>query len=239
MRARRPDSGLTLVEIMVVLAIIGLVGAAMTVGVSRLTKADLKGDARRLAGALRSAFDRATARGTHHRVNLDLVDQTFFVESCTGKARVTKAESLIEDEEQEQERLEKLRKQAETPIDETMKQLMANVGQTVGDTGGGGGAACTPVKGELGKPYKLKASRGVRMTKVHVARFEEPVTDGKLAVNFFPLGYGERTAIEISDGDDTLTVFVHPISGQVQIKNGTNDADRLVRRDAEGEEVKP
>jgi hypothetical protein len=221
---------MTLLEVLVVLGIMGLILAGGIAGVSRLRKSDLRAGAARVGAALRSAYDRAAASGAHHRVLLDLDEETFQLERCEGKVRLRR--SLKEAKEEEQESLFAQAALVPGSAEEAAQRVAeASVGQ----------ARCTPVKGELGKPQALPKPRGIGLAKIYVGHLEDPALEGKVPIHFFPQGYAERAVVEVAAADgDTYSLVVHPLTGRVEITEGVyRRPDEFVREDAEGKTVTP
>jgi len=64
--------GFTIMELMVVLAIIGLMMTGAVIGLRNILRSDLRSAASRTAAAMRYVFDRATMTGTYMRLTFDL-----------------------------------------------------------------------------------------------------------------------------------------------------------------------
>ncbi len=69
---RPGEAGLTIMELALVIAIVGVMMAGASMGVSAITRADLRSGASRTAASMRYAFDRATMTGTYMRLAFDL-----------------------------------------------------------------------------------------------------------------------------------------------------------------------
>jgi type II secretion system protein H len=78
--ARRPASGFTLVELLAVLVIFGLLAAIALPNLGIRSSRMLDEEARRLAGALEFARQRAVMTGVPHRVLVDLDEAAYRVE---------------------------------------------------------------------------------------------------------------------------------------------------------------
>jgi len=63
--------GVTLIEIMVALVLVGLIVVGAVSGLRSLAKSDLRESASHLAGAIRYVFDRASTSGRAHRLVFD------------------------------------------------------------------------------------------------------------------------------------------------------------------------
>src|SRR5260221_9272918 len=103
--------GMTVLELMIVLAIIG--GAAVLVrsGFRMITKADLVENATELSALMKRAGQLAIEHGELHRVTFDLDKQIYVVEVCRGATAILRNEQLKATEE-ERKRDEDEKKQA-------------------------------------------------------------------------------------------------------------------------------
>lgn len=232
-RGREPQAGVTLIEILVVLAILVVLMLSAVGQMRKVRQSDLREDGARLAAALRYSYDRATATGEHHRVVIDLDEEGFAVERCEGKVRLKHG---IEEHQlaEEEELLEQAKQFAVTDDQGNFNGL-----PEAGALPMMGGAMCAPVKGAHGKPQLFRKKRGIGIKQVYVAHVDDVVTEGKIAINFFPLGTAERAVVEVSDIDDNVfSIIVHPLTGRVQFKSGAYPRpEDFITRDAEGKEV--
>ncbi len=234
-RPRHSEAGLTILEMLVFLAILVLVTGALSVGYTRLPQTALKREAVKIAATLRSAFDRATASGAHHRVVLDLGEGTFFIERCEGRIQVRKSRNLEEENERVKLEAEKDAQLAgsQSP-DEVLNMMMKDAGQKMGST-----MSCEPAAGGLGKKQKLGGRPQVTFSRVHVAHLEEPARTGAVTLNFFPLGTAERAVIVLGVGEeDFFSLAVHPLSGRIEMSQGEwKDVEETLLEDAEGKDI--
>lgn len=244
--ARRRDRGITLLEILIVLAILGAAVAILLAGLGRARKLDLREKATKLAAGFRSAFDRAAATAAAHRVVIDFETQSFKIERCEGKvilrrstdeaAAAEKAKLL---EQEERIRAEEAAKEAEQVAkSRSQNGITAEVAPPPDATKALGAAECAPVKGEMGKGVKLGTKRGIKIKTVYVGHLSEAVTEGTVTVNFFPPGRGERAVVELEQGDDVFSVVVHPLTGRVVSREGAwEHPEDFITSDAEGTRV--
>lgn len=212
---RSRSRGLTIIEILVVLAIAALITGVVIGGSMQLPTARLKSSATMIASAVKVAYTRATATSRDLRLVLDLDQQAIWLEQsdmpmlvqakdkeATGGAdpMTTKEKEALE----EGERIVKgppIPKPQFTPIDAT----------GFGDT--------LPVKGK--KPLQ----RGITFRSVQTTHDDKPRTSGRAYLYFWPGGRTELASIQIRIGDSeedsrTMTLQVSPLTGKVTIKPG-------------------
>lgn len=231
----RPNSarGLTLIEIIVVLAIISIVMGVAVAGSMQLPSAKLRRSATMLASAIKVAFTRSTATSRNLRLVMDLGTQHIWLEegdmpmlvqskdttSTGGAQAVTDAERAAKAEG------DKIIKGP--PIPKPSFHSIEAYG--FGDTESGKG----------GKPLQ----RGIRFRQVQIAHDDSARTAGRAYLYFWPGGLTERASIQIRIGESeedyqTLTLLVSPLTGKVTVKGGpvelqmpTDDATASDRKD--------
>jgi type II secretory pathway pseudopilin PulG len=219
---------MTMIEILVALAIVGLMLLILPTAFKRVRKTDMRSDAGRIAAALRSAYDRASATAAHHRLVLDLDSGKYWIERCEGKVHMVRDIDEAKAEAQ-QAILAQLAKPPDTPASipgmsappagDLLGSLTPppNVDNTVGS--GEATLPCTPAKGQ-GTGELTHASK-IIFKAVHVGHLETAADKGKVAVNFFPMGRAERAVVVLGDdGDAAYSVRLHALSGRVEIKEG-------------------
>jgi hypothetical protein len=98
----------------------------------------------------------------------------------------------------------------------------APMGPVVDNVGGTAAPLpCSPVKGELGQPQKLARSAGISFKQVFVSHLEQPAESGKVSINFFPLGRGERAVVTLTDKDDHVySVRLSGLTGLAKVSEG-------------------
>lgn len=212
---RSGERGLTLLEIMIVMLIIGLMMGVMIFGSGQMTASRLKRATTMVAGAVRVAFTRATATSKSQRLVLDLDEQKLWLEESEtpmlvqtkdvvatgGAAAVTEAERAAFQEN------DRILKGPRAP------QARYHAVETLGfssDTGARGPRA-------LG--------RGLKFREVQSEHDDRPRTSGRAYVYFWPGGQTERASIQLApigstSDDDTLTLSIAPLTGKISIKNG-------------------
>jgi len=243
------ESGMSLLEILVVLALIGLFMLAMATGLGGRAESDLRSSSLEVMALLRASHARAMGTGTHHRLVFDLDAQSMQIEQCQGVLGLRKVE---EDENEDVLDAKGLADLREPPVsgdvnqeilaaaspEKALEVAAALKGENIGS------ARCNPSEGFTGdadgkkSQRKIKGGANLKIRAVHVQHIKEPVTEGKVSINFFPLGHGEKAAIELANEDkDKRTVLVHGLTGKTEIANDDLDIEDHMRRNARGDEI--
>lgn len=250
----RLQAGMTILELLIVLALIGLFSYIAYSGFRSITSAALVEDTNDLVAVMRRSQSLAVEAGMPMRVMFDLDKETYWVEACaTGEPtlrRTAKEQKL--DPEERAKALEQARaKAALLPAgqikaasqEEEERMLFALVGDKTG------GRACVPVAQEkdlkelltgdaMGRALarKLQTDRDVKFREIWVQHLEDSVQDGQVSVNFYPLGWGEKAIIELGDGKSVHTLLIHGATGRVEVIDGElRDPDDHMLRRADGE----
>jgi intracellular sulfur oxidation DsrE/DsrF family protein len=236
----------TLLELLVVLAIIAFV-AMMIVNVTRrVTDSELREKAVEVVALMRQAYSLSAQTGVHHRVFLDLEQQKVRVESCPETVKLKKTD---DEEEIKKELLKELADRPQTGTDlpelrdaETPEKALAAAAALQGVRIGG--ARCELAKGKSsdarGRGFERDLSKGsVKIRRVHAQHLRDPVQKGNATVNFFPLGYAEKAVVELSDEDgDVAYVVVSRLTGRIELKMGDFNPKDYMRKNASGQDVR-
>jgi prepilin-type N-terminal cleavage/methylation domain-containing protein len=246
--AHRPrgaaSGGFTLIELVAVVAIIGLMLSAATIAFRNVTRAKLRSAASRTAATMRFAFDRATMTGDTYRLALDLDRGEFWLESSVG--RVT----IREGREQHHTTDEKEAGPQADPAGGSRPMPLMPFGGIGGGAEGeaGEGAGLFGVDADalkqqyeqdlapvarpksLFEPVKKKRYKTegrIRIDAVVTARMVEPVTEGIAHVYFFPQGHAEPAVIHLVDcldadcsgreEEEYYSVVLHPLTGRAKV----------------------
>jgi type II secretory pathway pseudopilin PulG len=240
---------MTILEMMIVLAVIG--GGALLVrsGFRLVTKADLVENSTELAAMLRRASQLSIEYGEMHRVTLDLDKQLFVVEVCQGQTAIVRNDNRVRDKEDVKRALEAGQQQLrDMPADAlaaadpeaAMRKASAIAGHHISDR------TCVPVEyaraasGDAeGKAWvrALRAAKGIKFKEVWVQHRDESITKGQVSIYFWPVGSAEKAVVMLTDGSDTFTVLVHGLTGRVELRDEElRDVDDHMMRNALGDE---
>ena len=200
--ARTPHSarGFTLIELMVVLAIVAFVAVAAAPALGSVTGATARGAAGQVAGAMRWMFDTAALRHQTCRLAFDLDHRSWWAE-CTVEA---KPGAPPEDEDALKERF---------PEERTAegRQILAN-----GRFG--------EFKSREVRRRSLPGSAA--FAEVWAQHQVEPASRGTAYVYFFPQGMAEAARVTVADGDNVYTVVLHPLTGHARVVPGKPEVRR-------------
>jgi type II secretory pathway pseudopilin PulG len=228
-RVRPGQAGMTVLEIMIVLAIIGGLFFIVRSGFRSVTKADLVEDANELTAVMRRAGDLAIEHGEQHRVVLDLDSGGYVVELCQGQLAVARNELLKADDEDTRRALERGKQRlnglpsdalAAGDPEAAAHRAAALAGHHLADR------KCRPaddsVTGDAnGKGWlrKLRKDR-VKFKEIWVQHRDDSVTKGQVAIYFSPLGGAEKSVIELTDGSEVFSLLVYGLTGRVELRDG-------------------
>ncbi len=228
---RQHPRGMTLIEIMIVLVI---VGGLLAVGVglfSSLSKANLKGQALRLSGYVKYTYGQAAIQQKYYRMVIDVNTNEYWIEvsekkddhlmtgggAGSGSVAIGDVDGLA----------------APPPgLSATSRPSKARGknGYEEGDSEGGVfGLTRTrnfsAAQERLAKRRELQS--GIRFASVTTSYDEGPITQGRAYINFYPNGFVDRSQIVISDKDDAkMTLELQPLTGKVDLFLGEQEAGR-------------
>lgn len=206
MKAPRAHArGLTLIELTIALAVAAMVTAVGVISINALTHASLKSTAIELAGAIKYNYDRSIMEKRVQRIGMDLDQNVWWVEYTDdpyslASERLRGTEGAKRDEEEED--------------DDDFDSFFGEADSEVKAALEGGRAASFVPDPDSGEPRPLPGD--VRFSRVHTGHQEEPFESGIAYLHFFRGGWTEPAQIEITDGEDHITLKVAPLTGRVR-----------------------
>jgi prepilin-type N-terminal cleavage/methylation domain-containing protein len=202
----RPHGGFTLIEVILVVAIMAVVVSGATFGVGALTRTRLRSASFKVMSAAQYAYNRSVTHGTTTRLQFDFEKNTMAVEETETPVTIANYEQLESDTGAAVDPWELARARIEKPLDRVPAPT----------------SPFSPITTLSGKPIKRYQPQpigdGIEIHALVTPRDPQPRTDGEGGVYFFPGGATERTVIQLKDSSDTIySIEIHPLTGDGRI----------------------
>lgn len=202
--ARRGRRGLTLIELTITVAIIGLVAAMAFVSVSALSQSQLQSTSVAIAGAIKGSYDRSIMEKRIQRIAFNLDDHVWWVEFTEDPYALSRLDDDADDDDED------LDLDEETPAE--VKAALE-----------GSRAASFSPDPNFGA--KLPLPGNVHFGRVWTGMREDPFEKGIVYLHFFRGGYTEPLQLELYDGSpdsepdgrEYITLKVRPLTGRVRM----------------------
>ena len=227
---RHPSQrGLTFIELMIAFGVVAILVSGAVLGIGALTGTKAKASAAELAGVIRALYDSAALSGKTCRLVFELpsarTDEpaSYWAECAAGN--ITTARNRDEAlREEQQKRPGRLSSQPQPPpppqlsgsstYQPSLQDLMAQERDRV----------------EAAARYSVYTAPEIQARQlppsVKVSVWTKPqrqaVSNGTAYLYFFPQGFTEKAMVFVSQGNNTWTITVQPLTGKAVIV-----ADRL------------
>jgi general secretion pathway protein H len=207
---------MTLIEVLIVMALIALILSAVVLGSGQMASSRLRHSSTMIAGAVRVAFSRATASSKTVRLVLDFTDNAIWLEEGDQP-------HLVQSKDQSGTGGAEAATVAERQALEDSGRILK--GPTAPRTAFKEIDAMGLVSSDPGKGHK-PLEGGIKFRRVQTAHDYETRKEGRAYLYFWPGGQTERAAIQLTYGandDDekhVVTLIVAPLTGKVTVKDG-------------------
>lgn len=184
------DKGFTLIELIVVIAIIAVIGAFAIPSISSYFRMSVRTVSREMASVVKEAYNSTMITGRVHRLAYDLEAQSFWVESGPPGFLLDTEESL--EKEERRKRWAKLNSGEKPKSKFSMDRSITR--------------------------SKITLPRGVAFEDIYTEREEDPVTEGMAYTHFFPHGVTEQTIIHLIDSNQHKTsLVISALTGKTRV----------------------
>lgn len=214
-------AGFTLIEVMMVVAIMAMVMGGSAIAVGALTRSKLRSAALHTVSAARFAYNRAVTRGTTTRLFFDFENNTLAVEESESPVTLARDAEEFEDEE-EGEAVDPWAV-AQARLAEPLEPIEAvDPFQPIADA-----------DGDAIRRYKAQPiGTNIQILKLITPHEREPRDSGKGGIYFFPGGITEHAVVQLTDASDTVySVEIHPLTGRAQVHNYAFEPVELLDED--------
>ena len=203
----KSSSGFTLIEVILVVAIIGVVVTGATFGIGAVTRTRLRSSSYKVMSAARFAYNRAITQGTTTRLLFDFEKNTMAVQETETPVTLATDEQLDSDEGVAIDPWDLARARVEKPLDPPTPR-----------------SPFLPIRNAAGRVSKRYTPQpignGISIHALITQHEREKRTDGEGAVYFFPGGVTEQAVIQLSDSSETVySIEIHPLTGHARIHN--------------------
>jgi prepilin-type N-terminal cleavage/methylation domain-containing protein len=191
---RLKNEGFSLIELMIVVAILGLVGLIAVPSISNTFRFSVQSSAREIATLIKDASNSAQITGRVHRMAYDLKNQQYWVES-TGEMTLLKSEESV-------------------ALDKEGSGRFSRKSESDEDQSNGGFR-----QESLLTKKKRSLPVGVHFKDVYTEQSEEPIIEGIAYTHIFPQGLTEKTLIHIEDtGKNQISLVVSNLLGRCSVE---------------------
>ena len=185
----RRNLGFTLIEMMIVIAIIGSMGLLVVPKMSSLLKVSINNASREIASIARESFNSAVLTGQVYRIAFDLKNGDYWVEFGPPTTLL----DTVDTKEREARR-----KKFADPNEKPPPSSFALAKEVT--------------------RKKQSLPRGVKFEDVITELSKDPITDGTAYAHFFPHGISERTLVHLRDSSDhQVTLVLAPLMGRTKV----------------------
>jgi prepilin-type N-terminal cleavage/methylation domain-containing protein len=191
--SERSEQGFSLIELMVVVALMALIGTMAIPSISSVFKISLGSTTRDLATTVRHAYNAAMMTKKVHRLVFDLKENEYWVE--------VGPQSLLMDTDESRAKAERARRFATSKESEEEDKKK-------------------PSFGLAGYVTRKKTSlpRGVIFEDVTTEQSKDAIKEGVAYTHFFPHGIIEQTVIHLKDtSNHEATLVVAPLVGKTKV----------------------
>ena len=213
-RVPQRERGMTVVELMVVLAIVAIMMGLGAYAMNSIGDGDLRSDAGAVIAAIKYTYANAAINNAQYRLVFSIGGGTYHSEvKRTGAAEQPGSNVNADDflTEEAQRLAEKVDAERDLFSDEENNPFGMN-------------RKVSYERVEDGVLRKTKLKSGVRFAKIVKATSEEEYTEGEVSMTFFPNGFQEQVMIVLeTERGAQISLVTEPLTGRVLTFTGTDE----------------
>lgn len=207
------QKGFTLIELMVAMAIVGLIFAAAASGLRSVFNMGMKSDAGHLAAIIRALSNKAVTDHTYLRLVYDIDGYRYSVEESEEPFLVMMEDASAATKNFLDKNKKSAQKKDAEETEPSEKEEKNEETFAVLDSG----------------PFKAATlSSGVYFKDIETSYSGIKIENGKAYTYFFPDGFATQTMIHLRDEDDEdhYSIEVSPVSGRVKTESAYREMDK-------------
>lgn len=202
--------GYTLMEIMIVIILMAMLGAAVSIGLGGMSGSRFASDTEKLAAVVRYVHHYSVMNNVACRLVIEMDSGMFYGEYRETKGRflldVEKEKLKMKGEEEKKNDEEEKKKPKDTWAVIPIKQFTTYAERE----------EAKQQKGTVGDKRRL--SKSVTFKSVMTPHHEEPSKEGRVEIYFFPNGTVEKAHVAVAHGDDVKTIVIAPLTAKVTVQ---------------------
>lgn len=196
--------GFSLLELMVVLVLLGVMMTLAVVSIRNLSGTKIKEEVTRIAGLSSEVYAKAAISGITHRINFDLNENEYWVESRVGEAGEIAPDLGYE------ELMVTLRAKLKNGNKSKHEKLLPQY---------------KAIEGVMGEKYKLP--KDLAIYGAWTEQMKEVARTGIVSIYFFSGGYTQASFVSLAEKgdekDSAIYVALSPLTAAVSINYGEPD----------------
>lgn len=219
MQKYRNTSGFTLMEILIVLVIVA--GAmSLIVGVVPSSGRSMRQMSKKFLSLSKYVYYQSVLKHKYYRIVLDLDEQNYKIESSEEPFFIVR-----EGDEQEEIREDNEDRDGSNDEEEENDQSDSDISLDNEPEAFDAVAQGLFEESEDDLLEEQSVPDGMKIQSIYVDYAKEPITQGKVALYYFPRGYTQFAVIHLSDTDeeDFMTLVLNPLTGQITVINEFKD----------------